>query len=330
MNTRNFHQTIIFMMIILSSCFVRPSQQLGIFDMYELYDGIQCSIQIVQLLLIDYNQPICCIFWKMKNFFETQGDANCDTPDNIRKLFSGEAIVDYVDFSKMDCSRYPENSPDCDRLWAIIITVLVGQIILFFVFFLTTILLTCWLCHLRRYRQTEKLMKAKLMMNDMETSSLSISDQFEDSDTETMANHSSMKCLIESINRNIVTINDYNPIKQQYDSDSDDQSKIANKEKMAMNVPYNLLINKNKDNKKNTVEKNIEIPRFVYRTNAVAIQGNTFSPSVSYTSAVVNHSKSDDNGIYNKVNDQNGNDICDEDNPEAKTNKQFDSMEDFV
>lgn len=314
-------------MIILFSCSFKKSLQLGIFDMFELYDGVQCSIEIVQLFLVNYNQPICCIYWKVKNFFEKQAISKCDTPENVQKLLSGEVIKDYVDFSQLNCSRYPEDSPDCDRLWSIVLTVLIGQIVLFFLFFLATIFLTCWLCRLRRYRQNEKLMKAKLMMNDMETSSLTISDQFEDSDSEMTANHSSMRYLIDSINRNIITINDYNPIKQQYDSDTDDRIIIANKT-MTVNMANNLFIDENDDDKKIKEEKNIENYQTI--TAAANIQGNAFMPFVLNSPSPVYHSTSNDNDIYNKVNDQIKNDMDDFDDPAAKTNKQFDSMEDFV
>lgn len=144
---------VIIIIIIIVTTLIRPSQQ-GIFDTFtgafDLYDGMQCSLHIIEEYLDIYNRPMCCLFWKVKQILGHIATKKCETPENIHNILSGQTLKNYVDFSRMDCSKYPENSPQCDYLWLFVMFITFGQIFLLITFILTTIILY-WL--LRRSRR---------------------------------------------------------------------------------------------------------------------------------------------------------------------------------
>ncbi|KAH9416599.1 hypothetical protein DERP_009963 [Dermatophagoides pteronyssinus] len=169
---------IITLFIILST--INDShQQFGLFDsvndLINVYDGMDCSIKIIDIYFQQFQQPICCIYWKFRKFFENKANDYCEQPQNVQKILSGKILKDYVDFKHLDCRNFLENSPECSRFWSILFTIFFGQFLFLSLFSTTTIILIWKLCRKRQQQPRVKSLinsRRKLSRCSSEASSL--------------------------------------------------------------------------------------------------------------------------------------------------------------
>lgn len=207
---------IILYLVLFSSMINDSYQQFGFFDsvsdLVGLYDGIDCSMKIVQIYFQQYRQPICCVYWQFRRYFEYKANDHCEQPENIRKLLSGEMLRDYADLSNFDCGDYSENSSDCSRFWSLILTIFVSQLICLILFFITTIILT-WKLYRRHYylKKLSPLMKT-MKRNSSEATSLLTTTTIITDDS---SNNSSNDDIGSSKNSSIISISNS-------DNDDDD------------------------------------------------------------------------------------------------------------
>lgn len=177
---------IILFIVLLLSLVNDSKQQFGLIDsvsdLINLYDGVDCSMKIVDIYFVQFRQPLCCIYWKFQQFFQHEANNNCDKPENVRKILSGEMLQDYVDFSHLDCGG---DSFDCSRFWSLLVTIFLSQLICLLLFFITTVILVVKLC--RNYSNNKSPPSSALVnisRNSSEaTSLLTTSTIIADSDT---------------------------------------------------------------------------------------------------------------------------------------------------
>ena len=164
-------------LFLITTCLITSTNQ-SIFDTFsgaiDLYDGMQCSLTIIEDYLTTYNRPMCCFYWKIRKIFNKIAKEKCETPENVQKILSGKLLNDYVDFSRMDCTKFPENSTECDTLWMFVLFITFGQIFLLITLIFTTIFLY-WILRRRTRRQQNNYLLKSPSSTSTSSSSSSLS-----------------------------------------------------------------------------------------------------------------------------------------------------------
>lgn len=208
--TSNLKYRFWFIIAIVISCYVSQTEQ-GLFDsfndMFEVYDGAQCALNIIEYGLRYMNTPVCCIYWKVRSVFNYFAQKQCEHPENLRKILAGEMIDSYLDLSRLECRETLDNSKQCNTFWITIITILLGQTLLLIIFFITSLILIHWYMKHRKMiqkqtgnkkaatkmeqsnnkqkqRKKEQNYWNKTFNSLTETSSLTISDHFDEEEEE--------------------------------------------------------------------------------------------------------------------------------------------------
>nr|XP_027198133.1 uncharacterized protein LOC113792445 [Dermatophagoides pteronyssinus] len=134
-------------------------------------NAMKCALRIVGLQVSEHhnNMFMCCGLWKMKSYMKDTADRVCENAYESKRVFD-DFMTDELIYGKfthsilgddtLDCKKYPEGSPTCDRLFAIITFIIVMIILSIFLLIIGCCMATiCW--H-RSRRQYQCLLRLKL------------------------------------------------------------------------------------------------------------------------------------------------------------------------
>ncbi|KAH7638759.1 hypothetical protein DERF_006505 [Dermatophagoides farinae] len=151
-------------------------------------NAMKCALRIVGLQVSEHhnNMFMCCGLWKMKTFMKDTADRVCENAHESKRVFD-DFMTDELIYGKfthsilgddtLDCKKYPEGSPACERLFAFITFIVVMIILLILLLVMGCCMATvCW--H-RSRRQYQQLLRLKLTNLDSDEKNVFLQDHYD-------------------------------------------------------------------------------------------------------------------------------------------------------
>ncbi|KAF7490715.1 hypothetical protein SSS_01354 [Sarcoptes scabiei] len=134
------------------------------------WDALKCAMKISLIQMSKYhnNRISCCGLWVIKYFMKSSAEEYCERAEGAKAVFDqyineeliyNQMVRSVLGDETLSCRPYPEDSPECSRLWIMIILMLILLNIFVMTIFIWCCCVTIFWC---RTRQKYHRLKAKI------------------------------------------------------------------------------------------------------------------------------------------------------------------------